>query len=305
MEPQRTPEREKRLASFVSVVLAACLWGSLGIFGRFLYQYGLTPLSVVTAKNLVAALTLFAVALVVKPSMLLVEKRTLSLLALNGLVSVSLLNWLYFTTVFLAGAGIAALLLYTAPVFVVLLSRVFLKQSLTGKKILALVLVIAGLFFLTGVPTTAANRIPHTALATGLLSGLTWAFYSLFTKPLLKKIPGVPLLFYVFGFGFLFLFLLQPQTLLGMHLPARGWGLLMGLGLIPTAGAYLLYNRGLKSLDAAVASIIATIEPVSAIMQESLFFGRVLQGPEVAGAALILLGAVVSQLPGGREGERA
>jgi DME family drug/metabolite transporter len=284
------------LSSFLSVFLAACLWGSLGIFGRALYKYGLSPIGVVTAKNLVAALGLITVAVAVNPSLLRVRTRTIPLLALNGLVAVSLLNTLYFTTVLLAGAGIAALLLYTAPVFVAFLSWLFLSETFSREKVLALVLVIVGLFLMAARPGTSTS-VPPQALATGLLSGLTWALYSLLTKPLLEKLPSLSLLLYMFAFGFLFLFLLRPTSVLGIHLPPWGWCLLVALGLIPTAGAYLLYNRGLKSLDATVASIIATVEPVSAILQESFFFGRVFDRVEVAGAALILVGALLSQVP--------
>jgi drug/metabolite transporter (DMT)-like permease len=105
---------------------------------------------------------------------------------------------------------------------------------------------------------------------------------------------------YSLVFGALFLLPLQFIEIPGMGEPGSevllteptAWVALLGLCLGPTLGSYALFNAGLKTVAASVASVIAMVEPIVAAIAGYLIFGQVLEPPQIFGACLIIAAAL-------------
>lgn len=275
------------------VLAAASLWGTLGIVARLAYAGGAGPGEVVFFRAAIA----FGLALLVawrQGVPLGVPRRQWPLLGAYGTVSVGLFYLSYFWAVRLLPVAVAAVLLYTAPVFVAVLARLLLGEPLGPRRVLALAVAVAGVV-LVSAPDPAA-RITWTGVAAGLLAGLTYALYSIFGKLALRDLDPAAVVVYTLGIGALVLLAaLPPGRLLAIQWPPAVWGWVVLLGVGPTFLAYRLYTAGLQWVPASTAAIVATVEPVVAAGLGWLVLGEALTAGQGAGAALVLLAGLLAQ----------
>lgn len=275
------------------VLAAATLWGTLGIFARVLYRVGVTPAELTSVRASVGAAGLL-VWMLAQPRNLRIRARDIPFFALYGLVSIALFQYAYFATVEHTTVSVAVALLYTAPAFVVLLSRLR-GERFRRAQIAALGLVVVGVFLVTGalrMLATGAATISTPALGFGLASGLTYGLYTLFGKHALERYDPLQTVFWAFASGALCLaavippwepILAHPDTL----------PLFLAIGLLPTMAAYLLYVRGLRTLPSSTASMLASAEPVVATLLGVTLLGEPISPDQIAGIALIVAAASV------------
>ncbi|BAS26612.1 DMT family transporter [Limnochorda pilosa] len=288
MASESTESRKAFARGALLVVAGASLWGTLGLFGKTLYQAGLSPLEVVSVRAAVGFAGL-ALWMLPRAGRLRVRARDLPFFAAYGLISIGLFYLLYFATIERAPVSVAAALLYTAPAFVVLLTWILGGPRPGRRELAALGLALAGVFLVTGALralVTGAGSVPVAAVALGLGSGLTYGLYSIFGKRALRRYDPEVAVFYAFGFGALVLAMAEPPWQpLAAHGEARG--ILGILGLVPTLGAYLLYTQGLRGLPAPTASMLATVEPVVATLLGIAFLGESVQADRLLGVLLV------------------
>ncbi|NJE00370.1 EamA family transporter [Thermococcus sp. JdF3] len=276
---------------YLLVFLAASSWGTLGIFAKYLDGFGLSPFTMVFYRVLFA-LMLLGTYLELRGIGLSLERERLKFYALYGFFSIFLFYTLYFYTVTISSVSFAVLLLYTAPVYSIVLGRLIFKEPLRREKLIALVMVMAGVVLVNGSGAGFSTR----ALLFGLLTGLTYALYGVLAKLAVRKEEPEKALFYTLLFGLLFLL---PFT--DFSVPAGAVPYLFALALFPTFLGYILYNHVLKEVEVSRASIVATIEPVVAIVLAFVLFGERLSAAQLAGAALIIGGSVIVHM-GEKEG---
>ncbi|HKH78201.1 MAG TPA: EamA family transporter [Rubrobacteraceae bacterium] len=157
-----------------------------------------------------------------------------------GFIGVGVFYLLYFYTVRECTVGTAAILLYSSPVFVVLLVWVFLKETLGALRLLALAWTFCGIFLVTRGYDPSTLEVTLFVLLTGLLSGLTYGLYSIFGKLLSRHLSPVTILSYALGIGAA---LPTLRTLAGLSFGS--YALLFILALVHTALAFGLYTAGL------------------------------------------------------------
>jgi drug/metabolite transporter, DME family len=272
---------------------AALLWGTLGLFGKLLYAVGLAPLELASVRAGVGFLGL-GTWLVLRGGPWRVRPRDLPFFAIYGVIAIALFEWLYFAAVELLTLALAASLLYTAPAWVILLTRLTERTAIPRRQVLALALVLAGVLLVTGALRSllVGIALPMGGILLGLLSGLTYALYTLFGKRSLRSYDPLVTTFYAFLFGALALALLVPPWRPMLQYP-RMIPALIAMGIFPTMLAYLLYLGALRHLSAPAASMIATIEPVVATLIGMLFLGERLFTEQGAGVLLIVAAALL------------
>lgn len=275
-------------SAYLSIISGACLWGLIALFFKFLSACGFSPLQVVTLRVLVAALLMTAIILKIDPSLLKIRWRDSWLFIGTGLLSLVFFNYCYFRAIDGSSISIAVLLLYTAPVFVMLLSLILFGEKFTGRKMLALLATFCGCGLITGI---FASKLALTAeaFAFGLASGFGYALYSIFGKLALRRYSTLTITAYTFYFATLgALPLAEPQQLFTLLADWRAAAGALAIALICTVAPYLLYTRGLQDVDAGQASILATLEPLVAAAVGIFVFGEEVTAAKILGMALIL-----------------
>jgi DME family drug/metabolite transporter len=283
---------------FLAVGVAASIWGTLGFFAKILYAEGVSFEALVAVRASLGWIAMLLFVLLTRGAeSLRVARRDFLFLVPLGLVGIGAFYLLYFFTIRESTVGTAAILLYSSPAFVVLLAWIFLKETLGVLRILALALTFGGIFLVVGGYDPATLEVSPLVLATGLLSGLTYGLYSIFGKPVARRLDPSVILSYALGFGAVLLVLAALptlDTLVGLSLSS--YALLFMLAVVHTSLAFGLYTVGLKRLDAGQAAIVATVEPVVAGAIGVVLLGEALTAPKLLGALLVLSGAALAQV---------
>lgn len=162
------------------VLLAGIFWGSMGLFVRQLNAAGLYAIDVMQLRVLLSAIFVGLYLLLFDRQKLRLRPRDIWCFAGSGICSLMLFSWCYFTGMQAASLAVMAVLLYTAPVFVMLMSIVFFREKLTGAKLTALVLCLAGCVLVSGVGSS--ERLGLRGLLLGLGAGFGYALYSIFGR---------------------------------------------------------------------------------------------------------------------------
>lgn len=272
-----------------AILLAGILWGTIGLFVRALSQTGLSSLQLVFLRSAITAVALFFYLLLFCRQALRIAWRDLWIFMGTGILSILFFSVCYFSTIQMAELSIAAVLLYTAPVFVMLFSLGFFQEKLNVRKILALLCCLMGCALVSGV--LGASRLTLPALITGLLSGLGYSLYSVFGKFAVQKGYGaLTTTFYTFLISAIAALPFVGLREIPQKLALQGGSpfLIVLMGLFTSVIPYLLYTYGLSAIAPAKASILASVEPVAAMLFGSIFFGEKLTLSSLAGMALVL-----------------
>lgn len=279
-----------RRLGFFLVLAAGMLWGTTGTLTKYLYNYGVDPLTVGTFRILASFVLILLYALATGHR-IKIGKGHLGYFAAFGLFSVAAFNYSYLTAIHLTTVTTAVVLLYTAPAFSVLLSRLFLQEPLNKVKVMSLFLTIAGVVLVTEAyrPGQAALNLP--GLFCGLASGLTFGVYSIFSKGAqMRGFKTLDTLVLVFGFGSLFLLMTRPPWKL-LHLlsyPRQFWLLILATTLFCTVLPYIFFINGIRHIEAGRATIVAAVEPVVAVLLALVVLREPVTWIQGMGVALIL-----------------
>jgi drug/metabolite transporter (DMT)-like permease len=279
--------------AIVCVLLAACLWGTTGIFIRRLNVMGMSTMSIVFLRALMTALCMLAVILLTDWSLLRIRLRDWWIFVGNGIVSLLFFNFCYFRTIEISSMGIAATLLYTSPAFVALLSAWLFKEKFTGRTAIALVLAFAGALLVSGVVTGGQLLTPG-GLLLGVAGGFFYALYSIFGRYALAHYDSMTVTVWTFLFaGPASLALLRPAELAAVFAVPRNWLLAAGLVVFSTVLPYLFYTGGLAKVEAGKASIMASLEPVVAALMGAMLFSEPMGIQTLLGIVCVLAGVVI------------
>lgn len=276
------------------ILAAGSFWGTTGLFNRILSPIGISASSLALVRNVGACLLLALLFLILDRSVFRIRLRHIPLFLLMGTVSILFFTICYFRSQQVSSLSVAAILLYTAPTIVVLLSALLFHEKLTRKKLLALLITFVGCTFVTGIWEGGLSISPK-GLLFGLGSGFFYATYSIFGRFALKHYKPFTVTFYTFlvaGIGSLFL--ARPNELALLAAAPSSIFAALGLMLVGTVFPYLLYTKGLNDLgDTGKASILASIEPVVASIVGILAFGEPMGIGVVLGLICILVSVYI------------
>lgn len=277
------------------VLSAGTLWGVMGVFVRKLGTYGFSPLQIACLRILFGAVLFLLITAIFRRDLLKIQPRDVGLFLGMGLLSLLLFTVCYFTTISLASLSVAAILLYTSPIWVMLMSAVCFREKITRRKLLCAAMAFGGCVLVSGIGSAAS--LSPMVIVTGLLSAVGYGLYSIFGTFALRKYQPLTVTTYAFLFGAAGALLLCNPAQIARVIcesgqPGRLVLLITVTAFVTAVLPYLLYTVGLSRMRASAAAIMASIEPVVATTAGALVFGEALTVPAFAGIALVL-GAIV------------
>jgi len=285
----------RRWRGYALILVAASLWGTLGIiFKALINDYGLSRITIAFFRASLSALILFAALAVRRPGRLCIAPRDLILFIAFGLSGIAVFYIAYITAIDLTSVSVAAVLLYTAPAWVAVISALFLGEPMTKRKLAAVALAMMGCALVARVYDVHELKLNWLGMLAGLGAGLGYALYSVFSKIGVRRYDNWTVLAYGLLFGTVFL--APPQSLSPIVAALRQPGAvawLLALAFGPTLGSGVIYNAGIRYIPVSDASVVATIEPVVASILAFLFLRERLDPAQLVGGGLILT-AVIS-----------
>lgn len=279
------------------VIIAGALWGSMGIFVRNLSKCGLSSMEICAVRVTMAALFMAAfLAIYNKKLFKLTIKDTWCFIG-TGVFSLTFFGYCYFTTIQITSMSVAAVLLYTSPVFVLLISAVLFKEKITVRKLICIAIALTGCIFVTGILGEGMS-IPVAGIMTGLGAGLGYALYSIFGRfALNKNYHPFTITFYSFLFSAVTLmFLTNPVKIVNKianEEMAVNIMWVIGLTLVTTVLPYIFYTLGLSMVENSKAAVMACTEPIVATILGFIVFYEKLTAYELIGIILVLISIVL------------
>ena len=278
-----------RKRAYVYIILASIFWGTSGIFVHFLAPLGFTSLQMSSMRGTVAVIC-FAIYILIKDrSLFSVSFKDLALIALSGIAMYGC-GTCYYASMQMTSVSTAVMLMYTAPIFVMAFSVLFLDEKLTKLKTAALVSMITGCSLITGI--IGGLRFNLAGIFAGLLSGISYSAYIIITRiEMQKKINAVSALFYCFLFMTVTALIAAPPAPVietALNEPLKAFPLMLGVGICTSVLPYLFYTLSLKAIPAGTAATLAVLEPMAATVFSVLLLGEKLTFSSVFGMILIL-----------------
>ena len=285
------------LKHHILILIAGTCWGLTGLCNRFATALGYSQEQILFARCVVPFVVLGIWLLVTNRAAFRIRLRDLWCFLGSGLLSVTMFGLAYMNAMQHMSLSLAVVLLYTAPVFVMVLSALFFHERITRQKLVALVCVIVGVLLAAGVFAGEIATTPF-GIVLGLISGIGYALYSIFSRFAFERgYSSDTVTFYTFLFSSVAVGALTdiPQMVqLTTSFEAAGW--LLALGFVTCLAPYVLYTKGLEGVENGVAAILATIEVAVATAMSTLVFHEPFGIMNACGIALLFAGIVLMNL---------
>ena len=289
---------KRQAKGYLMVACAATLWGTVGVQVQTLFNYNLSLQSIIFWRLFFAFIILFSFVFFTNKKRLIIDKKGLIYLALMGLFSQLLFNLFYFSCIQKTTIATAVTLLYSAPIFIAVMARIFYKELFTPIKTVALFLCMGGCFFAATGGSVAVLKLNLIGVLMGLGAGFTFSLVTIISKFIINKYHQLTIIVYALGFGLLFyLPFSHPLIIFQMSLPLEVWLLISFFGVISTAIAYGLYITGISyGIEVSRAGIISTLELVVAVILSYLIFKETLWGWKLAGILMVVFSVIIVQV---------
>ena len=280
------------------IILAACFWGSMGIFVRKLGGYGFSSIQIVSIRVTIAALIFCIVLLIKDKKGFRISPRDIPLFVGLGWGSILFFTVCYFSAIAIMSLSTAAILLYTSPIWIMLMSMLIFHEKMNKGKLVALILAFTGCVLVSGI---SGDGITVTGLLLGLGSGIGYGLYSILGTIALRRYTPYTVTTYTFVIAAIGSWMIcRPAEMITKIKTAEtlpGLLLLCMLTAIVTAVIpFLSYTLGLRTVEAGRAGILATVEPLVATVIGLLCFSEPLTVLSAAGIVLILAAVVILNL---------
>jgi len=284
----------KKTKGYLMIATAGALWGTVGFLVTKLLDAKLPLSTIIFYRMFLAFFLLFFFILFTDSSKLKIDRVLLKYVIAIGLISQCLFNICYFSAIKLTSIATAVTLLYTAPIFIAIMARVFFHEFFTKNKVLALLLCVFGCFLAVTGGNWKNIEFSSIGILLGIASGITYGSLTIFSKPIAHKYHSHTIVFYSLGFGVLFyLPFAQPMVLWQSTVNALTWFYILSLSIISTIIPLLFYCAGLSmGVEASQAGIISTVEVVVSVIVSLFFFQELLWGWKLMGI-LMVIGSVV------------
>lgn len=278
----------------IYVTIAAVSWGIFPCFNRLLASMGIPPLASTAVRAMIAAIV-YIVWGISKGAFKELSLKCIPFYLFYGIIAIVGTTYLYAQAqVTLNSSAMAAVLLYTAPAFVIIFNRLLYKEPVTKTKLLALFLTFFGCFLVSGGYDLSSLKINATGLIIGLLSGLSYSMLTVIGKTAVKKYPPELNSFMpTIMAAIVFMCMVPPWTIPVPNTYVLFLYLL--LSLTGTIIPYVFYAKGLSTgMDGGKAILIANVEPVTAAILGVIVFSDNLALLQILGIIITLVGAVTA-----------
>lgn len=276
----------------IYLALAASIWGGMYVVVKIVVSV-IPPLELVWMRYLVAIVGLLVIGLITRQKWR-IHKRDFLIIIAIGIIGNAISIVTQETGTMLSSAQMGAIITSSTPAFMVIFARLLLKERLTVKKVLSVCLATIGVFLIVGVDyVDFSSKLGGVSL---LIAALTWALMSV----LVKRVPSDYSQIVVTTYSILVaLIVLTPIVLGRLHTINISqlthptiWGGILYLGIVSTAGGFLLWNRGLQMLNASSGGLFFFFQPVV-----GTFLGWLILGEDIGvtfwiGSILILSGVL-------------
>ncbi len=285
---------EKR-KSELYVIIAAVLWGFIGVSVTALVRAGISRIAVGFVRAFIAFVSLAIYLFFTDKSAFKIRLKDAWCFFGTGVVGLFMFNVCYFTAMKMTSIAVAAVLLYTAPGFVIVLSAILFKEKITSIKVISMCTMFAGCILVSGIFEGGAS-FGVSGMLIGICSGVGYALYSIFGRFALNRdYSSATISLYTFAFAAAGGAVLTDFSALFGAMSGNVLLHSLFVGVVCCMLPYLFYTKGMENMDNGKASVLAMAEPLVAAIV-SVFIDGMPSVYEVCGMVVMFGGIAFMSL---------
>ncbi|GIM46955.1 membrane protein [Collibacillus ludicampi] len=286
---------KKHIFGSLYLSLAASIWGGMYVVSKYVLTF-VPPFTLLWLRYVIAFLLLAAILFFSREYK--IGRRDWFTVAGIGFVGYFLSVGAQFVGTKWSDAHTGALITSASPAFILLFARLILKESLTVRKLCALILSTIGVIIVVGWGSGEQNNLWGDLFL--VIAAVTWALLSVFAKQASQRLSSLAVTTYALLFAILYttpvmFWELSRVDVIFPTRPLLWWGILY-LGVVSTAGAFFLWNKGMELMDAGVGSLFFFFQPLVGSFLGWLLLGERLDWRFFAGGIFIIAGVLLSNL---------
>lgn len=283
----------------ICLSLAASMWGGMYVVSKYVLDY-IPPLTLVWVRYVIAFVFLFVVLKMIhlkNGNRTVIKKSDWLLLAWIGFIGYFVSIAFQFIGTKLSDAHTGALITSATPAFIVVFARFILKEKLTFSKITSILLATLGVVIVIGWDTKVGTYLVGSIILVG--AAITWALLSVYVKVASKRFSSLTITTYAVLFALVFTTPAMIWELQSNDVYYQNILIIFGviyLGVVSTAGAFFLWNKGMELMDAGIGSLFFFFQPLVGSYLGWLLLKEKLDVNFFIGSFLIMTGVVIVTL---------
>jgi len=292
---ETTTKNKKK--GYILVIIAAVFWGYMGVPTRNLGNLKFDPFAISFFRTTIAAIFYFLYCLKKKPNSLKVDSKGIIFFLIYGIFAFALTFITYNISINYVSVSIATVLMFTCPIWVVILSHFLFKEDINKNKIVAIILNLFGCFMIAKGYEFGNFSLSLKGVVCGLISGFTFALQGILAKIVGEKYDKDCLLSYSFLFASLFLiFFVDLKNTVNVLENSNDMYFIIKniivIGVFNTVIANGSYVKAVEYIEASVCSIIVSLELVVAAIVAYFVFNEGLEILQIIGMVMVM-GSIV------------
>lgn len=293
--------KSKSLSGALCIVGASVIWGCTGLVVRKLAAAGLSAIETLALRSLFGMIFAGIFLLIFQPAKLKFKWKDIWCFMGTGILNMMVAALFNFTGIGKNYASISVMsaLTQTGPVFAMIFGILLFHEKFTVRKCVAMILTFTGCCLVSGIGSE--DHISWMGLLMGLGSGLGYSMYSVFGRYGINRgYDGWTITFYSFVFCTLGCCFITDWGLIVNTVAADAsilWWI-MAIGLFEGFIAYVLYTVGLQRIETGKASILCSLELVTATVIGAVFYHEPVTVMILLGVLIIITGIVISSIGG-------
>lgn len=291
----------KRMTAYFEVGFAVIVWGASFVFTKLALR-DLQPVTVIWIRFTIGVVVL-GLATLARHQLTLPGKSDWPYLAMLGFLGITFHTWLQSTGLQTVQASTTAWVVATSPIFIAILSRLFLQEKLNWVQVTGIVLSAIGVIIVVSdgnISSLFTGKFGTYGDILILISAINWAVFSILSTSGLKRFQPAQMMFFVMTIGWLFISILffylhGPADI--QHITSTSFIGVAFLGIFCSGLAYIAWYDGLKALTATQTGAFLNIEPLVTVIVAWVLLGENILFVTLLGGAIIIVGVRLVQKP--------
>ncbi|WP_336746960.1 DMT family transporter [Bacillus cereus] len=281
----------------ICLSLAASIWGGMYVVSKYVLDF-IPPLTLVWLRFIIAFVVLYGILKLAEKKQkkkVTIRKKDWLLFAWIGFIGYFISITCQFIGTKLSDAHTGSLVTSATPAFMVIFAALILKEKLTARRLLSIIIATIGVIIVIGWDIEIGSYFIGTIILVG--AAITWALLSIYVKIASIQFSSLVITTYAIFFSLFFITPFMIWELQAASIGTVNTYVILGvlyLGIVSTAGAFFLWNKGLELLDASIGSLFFFFQPIVGSLLGWLLLNETLNSNFFIGGILIICSVLIT-----------
>ncbi|MGN4447471.1 DMT family transporter [Bacillus cereus group sp. MYBK79-1] len=281
----------------ICLSLAASIWGGMYVVSKYVLDF-IPPLTLVWLRFIIAFVVLYFILKTAEKKQkkkITIRKKDWLLFAWIGFIGYFISITCQFIGTKLSDAHTGSLVTSATPAFMVIFAAIILKEKLTARRLLSTIIATIGVIIVIGWDIEIGSYFIGTIILVG--AAITWALLSIYVKIASARFSSLVITTYAIFFSLFFITPFMIWEFQSSSIEHMNMYVLLGilyLGIVSTAGAFFLWNKGLELMDASIGSLFFFFQPIVGSLLGWLLLNETLNSNFFIGGILIVCSVFIT-----------